>query len=408
MGFNFPDAPTIGQLHPTPAVVGIPQYQWNGSEWVTPEYNPLNYVLKSGDTMLGALNVVTPPTQAAHAASKSYVDTYAAPLDALSYSGMQVNGSMEVSQELGSSGTSLNGGHICDGWIFSFAGTMSVVGARVSASIVPGFPVGLIQVGVSVAQTSLGANDVCYVLQRIEGYRVARLGWGTVNAKPITLCFWSSHSKAGVFTGNVRNTGTRSYAFTYTQAVAGQPQYNTIVIPGCTDGTWDQTNLIGITVGFAVACGSTFIAPTANTWVAGNYIAAPGQINAVAATSDVFRITGVVILPGIYAPTAAQSPLIMRSYDQELMTCGRYFSLPEAGTQMISTGAGNNYGATYHFPVPMRATPTMTVVQWILSINMSGNPVCANVRSDSFIYFAAASSAAGMQYVAQFKADARL
>ena len=41
--------------------------------------------------------------------------------------------------------------------------------------------------------------------------------------------------------------------------------------------------------------------------------------------SDIFRITGVVVLPGIEAPSAARSPLIMRPYDQELLTCQRYW-----------------------------------------------------------------------------------
>ena len=48
---------------------------------------------------------------------------------------MQVNGSMEVSQELGAVEHFKCFGHICDGWMFSFAGTMSVVCAAASASL---------------------------------------------------------------------------------------------------------------------------------------------------------------------------------------------------------------------------------------------------------------------------------
>src|SRR6266478_4884028 len=38
--------------------------------------------------------------------------------------GLQINGSMEVSQELGGTATSTNGAYIMDGWIYAKNGTM--------------------------------------------------------------------------------------------------------------------------------------------------------------------------------------------------------------------------------------------------------------------------------------------
>lgn len=35
MGINFPNAPTVGQLWPQPAVTGVPVYRWDGQAWVT-------------------------------------------------------------------------------------------------------------------------------------------------------------------------------------------------------------------------------------------------------------------------------------------------------------------------------------------------------------------------------------
>ena len=49
-----------------------------------------------------------------------------------------------------------------------------------------------------------------------------------------------------------------------------------------------------------------------------------GTVNCVT-TASAFHITGVVVLPGIEAPSAARSALIMRPYDQELVTCKRYW-----------------------------------------------------------------------------------
>lgn len=35
MGINFPNAPTIGQLYPQPALPGVPVYRWDGQAWMT-------------------------------------------------------------------------------------------------------------------------------------------------------------------------------------------------------------------------------------------------------------------------------------------------------------------------------------------------------------------------------------
>ena len=35
MALNFPDTPSVGQLFPSPAVVGVPVYRWDGTKWTT-------------------------------------------------------------------------------------------------------------------------------------------------------------------------------------------------------------------------------------------------------------------------------------------------------------------------------------------------------------------------------------
>ena len=361
MGFNFPDAPTIGQLHPTPAQVGVPQYQWNGTEWVVPEYNPLNYVLKSGDSMTGALLLHANASAALQAVPKQQLEAYAAPLDALSYSGMQINGSMEVSQEKGTAATTTSS-YMIDGWTILFAGTMTVSSGQnvASANLFSRGFTKVLAAGPTTPQASMGANDYIAFSHPIEGYRIAKLGWGTANAKPITIAFWSEHHRPGVYSGIVRNVATtQSYGFTYTHNVADVAQYNVVTIPGSTSGVWPVDNTIGIQLFFAIAIGSTTTAPAANVWAAGNYVGVTGQVNGFAAVSDVFRITGVVVLPGTHAPTAAQSPLIMRPYGEELLTCQRYFEKSLVALQMGPVTAGQSI-ATWFFKVQKRATPTMT------------------------------------------------
>jgi len=87
MAFDFPNSPTLGQAYGN--------YLWDGEKWTLP-------------------NLVD-----AIAARKSI---YAAPLDAMAYNGMQINGSMDVSQELGAGNLTSVAGvtfskYILDGWV---------------------------------------------------------------------------------------------------------------------------------------------------------------------------------------------------------------------------------------------------------------------------------------------------
>jgi hypothetical protein len=369
------------------------------TQWViaAPQPDINGFVIKAGDTMTGPLNVVTPPTAPAHAASKAYVDTapgavvhydvaqsltipqqqqarqniYAAPFDAMAYGGLQINGGMEVSQERGGAGIQNAAGYICDGWRIGFGGSMGFNAlADGSGGNLFYTPYRLL-VTTSTAQASLGANDYIQIQQWIEGWRCARLQWGTINAQPLTIAFWTAHHRTGVYSVSVHNSADgRSYSATYTQNVADIAQYNVITIPGDTLGTWLIDNTVGLKVLFSLGCGSSLIAPSPNTWLSGNYLAAPGQINAVAATSDAFRITGVTVLPGNEAPSAARSPFVMRPYDQELEACRRYFQLvPLDGVIPCS---GTTSGASAMLPVnrPMRTNVAASLP--LVGVNFTG------------------------------------
>lgn len=301
-------------------------------------------------------------------------NVYAAPFDALAYSGMQINGSMEVSQEAPGTVTT-SGKYVCDGWALGFSGLTGGFASQDTAGAIPGFP-GRIYLSVNLAKPSLAAGDNLFLYHRIEGYRTSRLGWGTASAQPITIGFWSAHSLVGTYSVAVRNSAfNRSYVATYTQNVASAAEYKTITIPGDTTGTWLLTNGVGIEIIFTAASGTTSTAPAANTWAAGGFIAAPGQVNIAVGASNFMVLTGVVVLPGLEAPSAARSPLIMRPYDQELLTCMRYYekSYDYATALASNTAAGavgiaarastatgiGGFGTGFRFRVPKRAQPAM-------------------------------------------------
>ena len=366
MGFNFPDAPTPGQVfgnYTWDAATGAwkltggggsggggsitisdtpPASPVAGALWWESDTGNLYIRYNDGDSSQWVLAVpamsassigavaYTPQTLTAPQQTIARQNIYAAPFDAMAYSGMQINGSMEVSQELGNATTTVNGTHVCDGW--KFFTSNSGFASQATRVQLPGFIAGLvnlIQLQTTSAKATLAAGDYTFIAQSIEGVRVSRLGWGALGTSPITIGFWSAHTLTGLYSGSVRNnttgTGTRSYVFTYTHAASNVPQFNVVTIPADTGVTWATDNNVGMVIAFAMGEGGTFTTSSVNTWLAGNFVAAAGQVNGVNSTSNFFRITGVVVLPGIEAPSAARSPLIMRPFDQELVTCQRYF-----------------------------------------------------------------------------------
>lgn len=49
MGINFPNAPTVNQLHPDPAVAGMAQYKWDGTAWVAAAVVPVPVAATSAE-----------------------------------------------------------------------------------------------------------------------------------------------------------------------------------------------------------------------------------------------------------------------------------------------------------------------------------------------------------------------
>ncbi|WP_398480945.1 hypothetical protein [Tardiphaga sp.] len=67
---------------------------------------------------------------------------------------------------------------------------------------------------------------------------------------------------------------------------------------------------------------------TAGAWAtttAPGYAGATGSVNGVAATTDTFQATGVLVLPGIELPSSERLPFIMRSKDDAELLCLKLF-----------------------------------------------------------------------------------
>jgi hypothetical protein len=237
--------------------------------------------------------------------------------------------------------------------------------AVLSAQQISDAPAGFInslRVTVSTADASLGATQGDRINQRIEGFNIADLGWGTANAKTVTLSFWVKSSLTGTFGGSLQNSASnRAYPFTYTINSANTWEYETITIAGDTTGTWLTNNGLGILVNWSLGMGSTY-SGTAGAWAAADLLSTTGAVSLVGTAGATFQITGCQLEVGTQATSFEY-----RQYQQELALCQRYFiKYSNDGSGLAGIGSGLQITTTVslaliNFPVQMRSEPTVAV-----------------------------------------------
>jgi hypothetical protein len=232
--------------------------------------------------------------------------------------------------------------------------------AQQSSTAPAGFVKSLL-VTVTSADTSLGASQYAFLIQQIEGFNIADLGWGTANAQTVTISFWVRSSLTGTFGGALRNSaGDRGYPFTYTISAANTFEQKTVTITGDTTGTWLTTNGAGIGLVFGLGAGSTF-SGTAGAWAAGNIISATGAVSVIGTNGATFYITGVQLEKGSTATSFDYRPI-----GTELALCQRY-ALKYNTDALAYAVIGNGFAAntttgliSLPLPVQMRTIPTVT------------------------------------------------
>ena len=213
--------------------------------------------------------------------------------------------------------------------------------------------------------------------QTIEGFNIDDLGWGTANAKAVTLSFWVRSSVTGTFAGSVCNDAyNRSYVFTYTINSANTWEYETITIPGDTTGTWLTDNGAGIRLQLNLGAGSAKTG-TAGVWSVGYLQSATGSINLISTSGATFFTTGWQLEVGTVATSFDTLP-----YGAEFALCQRYYQTVNMFSGGLVVDAYVNANDTYAnrmlpFPVVMRAAPTGSLVATITYANRQGSETVA-------------------------------
>jgi hypothetical protein len=269
-----------------------------------------------------------------------------------------INGAMRIDQRnAGAAVTPTDQAYTLDRWSqFLSQSSKLTIQQDSSANTVAGFTSSLKVTSLSAYSVSSG--DYQGLVQKIEGYNVADLAWGTANAKTITLSFWVRSSLTGTFGGSLFNGAhDRSYPFTYTISAANTWELKSVTVAGDTTGTWLTDNSVGIQVNFGLGVGSS-LSGTAGAWSGSQLFSATGAVSVVGTNGATWYVTGVQLEEG-----SVPTPFEYRQYTTELQLCQRYyFKVKPAAFSIISTGGYNSSTTAFQgflqFPVTMRIAPT--------------------------------------------------
>ena len=277
-----------------------------------------------------------------------------------------INGAMVIDQRnAGAAYTPAHNIYTLDRWFYEISQSSKLTGQQNQGAVTP--PVGFSYYIGNTSSSSYAvlATDYFILTQAIEGYNMADLGWGTANAKTVTVSFWVRSSLTGTFGGALSNLGSaRNYPFTYTISVANTWELKSVTVAGDTSGTWLSTNSVGMYVRFSLGMGTTYSGP-AGAWSGSLYLSATGATSVVGTNGATFYITGVQL-----EQNTSATPFERRLYNQELANCQRYFETSYdygtvAGTVTeLGRASGivntNDYSTIYaSFKVSKRAQPTM-------------------------------------------------
>jgi hypothetical protein len=290
-----------------------------------------------------------------------------------------INGDMRIDQRNAGASITVNNSNInrsVDRWWGSGTASDGVYTMARSTSTPPTGFTNFLRVTVTTADASIGASNTYYMGSTIEGLNVSDLGFGSANAKTITISFLVRSSVTGTFSGSLLNGAeNRSYPFTFSISAANTWETKSVTIAGDTTGTWATDNTAGMVLVFDLGNGSNWRA-TAGSWTGAGEYGATGAVTLISTLNATFDITGVQLEVGSVA-----TPFERRDYGRELILCQRYFQKSYGQSTAIGTASstpglivgkvssntvpdGEPYN-TIVFPVTMRATPTVTIYGYV-------------------------------------------
>jgi hypothetical protein len=295
----------------------------------------------------------------------------------ISFKNRIINGAMVIDQRnAGASVTPTDGQYSLDRWKCRLGQSSKYSVQQNAGSVTP--PAGFTNYSgiTSLSAFTPASGDYFNFQQLIEGFNFADCGWGTANAKTVTLSFWVRSSLTGTFAGRLANSAIdRVNVFTYSISAANTWEQKSITIAGDTSGTWvGATNGVGVVLAFDLGSGSSFETATTGSWITTDSIRTASSVRLISTNGATWYITGVQLEVGTQATTFTTAG---GSYGAELVLCQRYYQI-YATPQMrffTNTTASSGFSISNEtLPVTMRATP---------SISYSGNVTLVNIAANT-------------------------
>ena len=273
-----------------------------------------------------------------------------------------INGAMQVAQRgTQSSVTSAQYGSCDRFYWFSSAGDTVTLSQDTSAP--DGFQ-NSFKLAITTADSSLGANELARIEQRIEGQNLRHLKYGVSSAESVTLSFYVKTNKTGTYAASIfEETGSNVISKTYTVSSADTWEFKSITFPGLTSASISATNGTGLRIWWGIGAGSNYTGGSNDAWTSGATNWFEGQaVNVLDSTSNTFFLTGVQLEVGEKA-----TPFEHRSFADELQRCKRYYQTH--GNEHTSyrylapafCNATTQAQGVLALPVTMRAAPTASV-----------------------------------------------
>jgi len=270
-----------------------------------------------------------------------------------------INGDMRIDQRNNGASVSISNNtftYTLDRW-----GVIESSAAVLSVQRLTDSPAGFtdsLGVTVTTADTSLASTEYGYIEQRIEGFNVSDLSFGSAQASTVTLSFWVKSNVVSTAHCVVllNSASNRCYATNFAVSTSGAWSQVSVTIPGDTAGTWLADNGTGLVVRFGLGTGTTRRG-TADTWVTTSDVvgtSSPTPANIMGAVNNYIYITGVQLEAGSVA-----TPFERRPYGTELSLCQRYYYKTTIGRQGTGFAKTTTVAEVYvPFQVNMRVAPT--------------------------------------------------
>jgi hypothetical protein len=300
-----------------------------------------------------------------------------ASLQALAASNIAINGKVDVFQDVTLDATTVlvsgTARYQADCWEQQYVhgANTAVLSAYVTTGSLVAPPAGfsnLMGTYHGTAMATLANGDYFLYRQKIEGYRIAKLGWGAAAPQSISYAFMVYAQVAGVAFVKISNSD-KSRCYYQEFAVPGTgASLVSGTIPGDTAGTWLTTNGIGMQ--FEVLISGKAASPVApGAWGSTNTTQTTNSTNVANVNTNTTGATGLFIKAGSQQITSQEAlASLMRPYAENLPLCQRYFyALGYNGTARTPIAAGMIFDSTtaifagINFPVKMRAAPTVSV-----------------------------------------------